>query len=99
MVVSDLFVSWWVCRRTPTVGSRSQPLLSPGRGGSHAVGVAPYVGLCPFDDRRRLAVSRVDVVGETDKGLGRLVGSQVKNGVRTYVAPGNQQDLGDGAER
>ena len=36
------------------------------------------------------------MVGETDKGLGRLVGSQVKNGVRTYVAPGNQQDLGDG---
>ena len=53
-------------------------------------------GLCPSGDRRRRSVSQVDVVGETDVGIGRVAGSQVKNGSSTYVAVGNQQQLGDG---
>ena len=77
--------------------SRPQPLHSPGLGGSHAGNATPDVGLCPSASRQRSPVSRGDVVEETVEDVGRAVGSQVKNDrTPVYVAPGNQQQLGNG---
>ena len=76
--------------------SRPQPLHSPGLGGSHAGNATPDVGLCPSASRQRSPVSRGDVVEETVEDVGRSVGSQVKNDIPVYVAPGNQQELGNG---